>query len=139
MYCKDKKTRINRSTLHENWCTPLDIYNEYVTDREYFDPCPYPRASWDALTIEWKSNNFVNPPFGQLKEFTLKCKQEYLKGKNIGLLMPARVDTRYFHDNVLPHARIEFIKGRLRFRENGNVDSKASPAPFPCILCFYEV
>jgi site-specific DNA-methyltransferase (adenine-specific) len=136
MHCKDKSKRINRSTLHENWCTPLHIINKYVQDMNYWDPCPFPRAKWDALEVEWKSHNFVNPPFGRLAEFTLKCKQEHLKGKRIVLLMPARVDTRYFHNNVLPYARIEFIKGRLSFRNHGKATHKQS-APFPCLLCHY--
>jgi hypothetical protein len=33
-------------------------------------------------------------------------------------LIPARTDTRWFHDIVLPHAReIRFLRGRLKFGE----------------------
>jgi hypothetical protein len=31
------------------------------------------------------------------------------------MLLPAAIDTGWFHELVLPHADIEFIKGRLRF------------------------
>jgi site-specific DNA-methyltransferase (adenine-specific) len=48
-------------------------------------------------------------------------------------LIPARTDTRWFHELVLPFAsEIRFIKGRLKFG-----DAKNS-APFPSMLVVYR-
>lgn len=48
------------------------------------------------------------------------------------MLIPARTDTKYFHDHIYHKAEIRFIKGRLKFG-----DSKNS-APFPSMLVIYE-
>ena len=50
----------------------------------------------------------------------------------IVMLIPARTDTRYFHDYIYHKAEIRFIKGRLKFG-----DGKA-PAPFPSMLVIYK-
>jgi len=48
-------------------------------------------------------------------------------------LVPARTDTKWFHELVLPHAsEIRFIKGRLKFGDAVN------SAPFPSMLVIYQ-
>ena len=48
------------------------------------------------------------------------------------MLIPARTDTRYFHEFIYHKAReIRFIRGRLRFG-----DGKA-PAPFPSMIVVF--
>ena len=47
-------------------------------------------------------------------------------------LVPARTDTKWFHEYVLNKATIRFIKGRLKFG-----DSKNS-APFPSMVLVYK-
>lgn len=47
-------------------------------------------------------------------------------------LVPARTDTKWFHDWVLNRAEIRFIRGRLHF--NGSKNS----APFPSMLAIYR-
>ena len=53
-------------------------------------------------------------------------------GIDIVLLIPARTDTKYFHEYIFPHANtITFLKGRLKFGQSKN------SAPFPsCIVYF---
>lgn len=46
--------------------------------------------------------------------------------------MPARTDTKYFHELLKLKPKIYFIKGRLHFN-----DSKES-APFPTILLHFN-
>ena len=50
------------------------------------------------------------------------------------LLLPARTDTRWFHDYCYMTGRttVKFIKGRLKFG-----DGKA-PAPFPFMLVIFH-
>lgn len=48
------------------------------------------------------------------------------------MLLPARTDTKWFHEWVLPYAEIYFIKGRLKFG-----DSKNS-APFPSMIVIFD-
>lgn len=48
-------------------------------------------------------------------------------------LIPARTDTKWFHDIVLPNAaEIRFVKGRLKFG-----DAKNS-APFPSMIVVFR-
>jgi len=77
---------------------------------------------------------FCNPPYGRsLKDWVEKC---YLEGgkqnTTVVMLIPARTDTKYFHDYIYGKSEIRFLKGRLKFG-----DSKNS-APFPSMICIYR-
>ena len=76
---------------------------------------------------------FCNPPYGrELTKWVKKCHDEGQNGATVVMLIPARTDTRWFHDYIYNKAEIRFIKGRLKF---GN--SKSS-APFPSMLIIYK-
>ena len=47
------------------------------------------------------------------------------------MLVPARTDTRAFHKS-LAGGEVRFIKGRLKFQQNGQ---KKDPVPFPSMVC----
>ena len=53
--------------------------------------------------------------------------------QRVVMLLPARTDTKWFHDWVLPYGKIEFLRGRLKF---GGCDN---PAPFPSMIVIFEV
>ena len=48
------------------------------------------------------------------------------------MLIPARTDTKYFHDYILHRAEIRFVPGRLKFG-NGN-----NSAPFPSMVVIFR-
>jgi hypothetical protein len=48
------------------------------------------------------------------------------------LFVPARTDTRWFHDWVQGKADVKFVRGRLRFGE------AETSAPFPSMLAVYS-
>ena len=48
------------------------------------------------------------------------------------MLIPARTDTKYFHDYILNRSEVRFLKGRLKFG-----DSKKS-APFPSMVVVFR-
>lgn len=118
-----------------NWGTPASLKTRY---NGWFDPCPFPLPSWDGLQIEWQDQNFVNPPYNNIAAWAEKSMKEFQKGKIIHLLIPARTDTKYFHEFILPYAEIEFIKGRLKFLSLDG-KSKNQSAPFPSIICKYNL
>ena len=91
----------------------------------------------DGLSNKWKGNVFCNPPYG--KEIGLWVKKAYEESLTndgvIVLLIPARTDTRYWHDYIFGKAKdIRFLKGRLKFELNG--EAKQS-APFPSAVIIY--
>ena len=62
-----------------------------------------------------------------------KAYKESLKYNTIVvLLIPARTDTRYFHNYIYHRSEVRFIKGRLKFG-----DSKNS-APFPSMIVIFR-
>ena len=53
-------------------------------------------------------------------------------GTLIVMLLPARTDTKAFHEYIYHHAEIRFLRGRLKF-----VDAK-HPAPFPSMVVIFR-
>ncbi len=52
------------------------------------------------------------------------------------LLIPARTDTKMFHDFILGKAEIRFIKGRINFECEGK--QSREPAPFPSMIAVFR-
>lgn len=80
----------------------------------------------NALVFEWGSFDtavFCNPPYSQCAKFVAKAHAEREAGCTVVLLVPARTDTRWWHEFVWdttnhcprPRNEVRFIKGRLKF------------------------
>ncbi len=122
------------SSASEEWATPSDVYA--ILDAEFhfdFDPCPL----WGnvdglaSLFVPWAGRRvFCNPPYGNKMH---KWLQRGLEADLAVFLIPARTDTRWFHEIVLPKAKeIRFIKGRLKF---GGAENSA---PFPSMIVVFQ-
>ena len=105
----------------DNWETPKYFYDEL--DKEFnfdFDPCPLNEGlitpDNDGLLIEWGESNFINPPYSQkLKEgFVHRSIIDFSDRTNV-FLLPVSTSTALFHDLILPHAEVRFIKRRIPF------------------------
>lgn len=124
------------SNKSDHWATPKDIYDLYM-EKGFFDPCPL-NAEHDGLdpNFSWKQKTYVNPPYSDIKSWLVKALIEIEAGNSeeIVFLIPARTDTKWFHEFIYnnPLATIEFIKGRLKFG-----DSKNS-APFPSMYVIFN-
>lgn len=125
------------------WATPQSFFD--ALNREFsftLDPCSthenakcekhYTKED-DGLSKNWGGEKvFCNPPYGrELPKWVKKCYEES-RHADVVMLIPARTDTRWFHDYIYGKAEIRFIKGRLKF---GN--SKQS-APFPSMVVIYR-
>ena len=77
---------------------------------------------------------FCNPPYGkELSKWVMKSYWESHKPNTVVvMLIPARTDTRWFHDYIYGKAEIRFIKGRLRFNNSKN------NAPFPTMVVVFR-
>lgn len=73
---------------------------------------------------------FCNPPYGkEISKWVEKAYNEVKKPNTlVVLLIPARTDTKYFHDYIYGKHEIRFVKGRLKF---GNSENSA---PFPSMV-----
>ena len=77
---------------------------------------------------------FCNPPYGRsICDWVKKCYEESRKpGTIVVALIPARTDTRYFHEFIYRKAKeIRFIRGRLKFGGAKN------NAPFPSMVVVF--
>ena len=61
-----------------------------------------------------------------------KAYQTSLKGKTVVMLLPARTDTKWFHEYIYHNSEIRFVKGRLKFGEAKNA------APFPSMVVIFK-
>ena len=81
---------------------------------------------------------FCNPPYGRvIKDWVKKCSEESKKpNTKVVMLIPARTDTKYFHEFIYNKKNVEirFIKGRLKFVGN----NCNNPAPFPSMLVIFK-
>ena len=92
----------------------------------------------DGLKKDWTDETvFVNPPYSNCYGWAKKCFNEVKedKAKKIVFLVPARVDTKWFHEFCFDSTYVSeicFFKGRLKF---GN---QKSCAPFPSMYVVFE-
>lgn len=135
--------RIIYSRKSDEWETPQNLFNDlhnefnFTLDAAASDElhkCPkYYTIADDGLAQSWEHERvFVNPPYSKIATWVKKCYMEHKKhGGLIVLLIPARTDTRYFHDYIYHKAEIRFIKGRLRF------SNASENAPFPSMIVIF--
>lgn len=131
------------SSKTDNWSTPQDFFDRLDAEFHFtLDPCAdeqnykctkYYTREQDGLTKSWEGETvFCNPPYGrELPKWVKKCHDE-AKHATVVLLMPARTDTRAFHEYIYGKAEIRFIRGRLKFGGSSN------SAPFPSMVVIYR-
>ncbi len=129
------------SSLTPEWATPIAFFKEIDAKFNFeLDVCAsnenykcekYFTEKENGLIQEWDNVNWCNPPYGrQIGLWVEKSFKENLKGKTVVLLLPARTDTKWFHEFVYKKHDIDFIKGRLKFNDSNN------SAPFPSMLVY---
>lgn len=124
---------------------PPSFFNEVNKEFNFnLDPCStdenhkcdkYYTIKDDGLSKDWSGHNvWCNPPYGRnIVKWVEKCYREGCKDNTlVVLLIPARTDTKYFHDYILHRAEIRFIPGRLKFGNSNN------SAPFPSMLVIFR-
>ena len=132
------------SSNSDEWTTPQEIFDELNSEFEFnLDPCStdenhktpfYITKRLDGLTQNWGGwRVFCNPPYSDIGRWVEKAYREGHKDNTlVVLLIPARTDTRYFHDYILNRSEIRFIKGRLKFGNQKN------NAPFPSMVVIFR-
>jgi len=138
------------SSNKEDWETPQAMFDQLDAKYHFgFDlaasdsnhKCDrYFTEQDDALSQDWatiKGPLFLNPPYGRnLRQWIEKaCKTASETNLTIVLLIPARTDTSYWHDFIFGKASIEFLRGRLKFEQNG---VPGNSAPFPSAIVIYN-
>jgi len=137
-------TAVMFSSKTDDWATPQEFFDGL--NREFgftLDPCAddrnhkcakyYTRAQ-DGLSQDWGGERvFCNPPYGkEIGDWVRKSLEESAKPNTlVVMLIPARTDTKYFHEYIYGKAEIRFIRGRLKFGGQKNA------APFPSMVVIF--
>ena len=129
----------------DEWETPQDFFDELnriyhfdldvcateqnaKCDRFFNSEQDGLKNSWGGVTI------WCNPPYSNIIEWCRKATEEQQNGTTTVMLVPARTDTKWFHQYVWqkPDVSIQFVRGRLRFGgSNQN-------APFPSMVIVFR-
>jgi phage N-6-adenine-methyltransferase len=131
------------TSASDEWETPQDFFDGVNAAYHFnLDVCAthanakcgrYFTKEQDGLSKEWNGTCWMNPPYG--REIALWVRKAYESslepGTVVVCLLPARTDTKWWHDYVIAHAgSIRFIRGRLKF-------SGKDRAPFPSALVVF--
>lgn len=135
------------SSEDTSWETPSLLFNTLNSEFNFtLDPCctkstakcnKYYTEKENGLIQDWSQDVvFVNPPYGkQVKFWVEKAFNEYIKGSTVVMLLPARTDTKWFHDYIYGIAEIRFMKGRVKFLIN---KKELNSAPFPSMIVIFK-
>jgi hypothetical protein len=128
------KTLFSSATVE--WATPVKVFEELNKEFHFdFDPCPLGGDidGRSSLFLSWRGRRvFCNPPYGPaISDFLRRADEAQIAV----YLLPARTDTKWFHDLVLPRANeIRFLRSRLNFGDNADPLKRA---PFPSMIVVF--
>lgn len=139
------------SSVKTDWETPQDFFDELNEEFHFnLDVCAnetnhkcdnYFSEEQDGLKQSWLGyTSFCNPPYGRQRTepWVRKAYTTMHEATNydtvIVMLLPARTDTKWFHNYIYknPLCKIRFIRGRLKFGDEKN------SAPFPSMVVIFK-
>lgn len=139
-------TKINKGLLTsatDNWATPQDFFERIAATHGPFDVDVCASASnakcavfydkeKNGLEQEWRGNVWMNPPYGRgIGNWMEKAYVSSLQGAKVVCLVPARTDTKWWHDFAM-RGEVTFLRGRLKFGGSKN------SAPFPSAVVVFD-
>lgn len=112
----------------DEWSTPQYVVDIMAMGYGPFDLDPCCRAETakapayftkadNGLALPWHGRVWVNPPYSKPRVWIQKAVDSVKAGEcsRVVMLLPCSTDTTWFHDLVLPHADVTFMRGRVRF------------------------
>ena len=130
----------------EEWETPHSLFaalnaefgferdvcatTENAKCRRYFD------REYDGLAHRWRGRCWMNPPYSRdIGKWVEKAYHSSCAGALVVALLPARTDTRWWHDWVMQAREIRLMRGRPWFSVNG---TRPGRPPFPCVIAVFR-
>lgn len=129
------------SSQKEDWETPQELFDQLnkefnftvdVASNEENHKCKrYYTKAENGLLQNWeKEIVWCNPPYGRkVGDWVEKASKS---NATVVMLLPARTDTKWFHNYIYKKAEIRFLKGRLKFGDSKNF------APFPSMVVIFR-
>lgn len=134
---------VHFSSKTDMWATPDDFFQKlnavFKFDTDVCATAENAKAEnfyspeMDGLSQDWSGTCWMNPPYGRgIGAWVAKAHQSAKdNGATVVCLLPARVDTRWWHD-FCARGEVFFVKGRLKF------GSAVNSAPFPCAIVVFR-
>ena len=133
------------SSATDNWATPQNFFDKLNAEFHFdLDVCAdesnhkcdtYYTKEQDGLSQPWTGNVWCNPPYGrEIGSWVRRALFASVGGATVVMLIPARTDTKWFHDYIYKRDNVEirFVKGRLKFGNSKN------SAPFPSMVVVFK-
>lgn len=133
--------QVHFSSASDEWTTPQPLFDRLDAVFHFtLDPCAtaanarcrrFFTIAEDGLAQNWDGERvFMNPPYGRaIGDWVKKAAEAQAL---VVCLLPARTDTRWWHDYVVgAGASVSFVKGRLHFSDS------AINAPFPSAIVIF--
>lgn len=138
--------RVLFSSHTDMWETPQDLFDELNKEFHFtLDVCAtaqnakcerfYSPVCNGLLQPWWGETAWCNPPYGrEVGDWVRKASKSAAEGSTVVMLLPARTDTKWFHDYIYqnPFVEVRFLKGRLKFGGAKN------SAPFPSMVVIFR-
>ena len=135
--------RVMFSSRSDDWETPHELFDKLNLEFEFcLDVCAnkdnakcsnYYTKEIDGLKQPWRGTCWCNPPYGrEINKWVTKASIESKSGSTVVMLLPARTDTKWFHEYIYNKAEIRFIRGRIKFGGHKN------NAPFPSMVVIFR-
>lgn len=118
------KELFERLDIEFNFTLDVCATNENAKCEKFFS------KETNGLKQVWFGQCWMNPPYG--REIGTWVKKAYESNCLVVGLLPARTDTKWFHEYIQGKAEIRFIKGRLKFSNHAN------SAPFPSMIVVWN-
>lgn len=114
----------------QDWTTPDEVFDplhqefgftlDAAASAENTRAAKFFSVEEDGLKQDWGDNTvWVNPPYGEtvggLATWVKKAAKAAENGATVVMLIPARTNTKWFHDYCLALGEVRFIKGRPKF------------------------
>ena len=129
---------------YQDWQTPqtlvdwissrfkVDFDLDVCATKESAKCAEYYTVEDNALEQIWTGNCWMNPPYNDqltwISRAIVMTKMGY--AKSVYALIPARTDTKLFHEQIKTHAtKIYFIKGRVNFNRSNRKSNTGSTHP----------
>lgn len=135
-------------SIKQDWTTPKKLFNQI--NEEFHFECDLAASKDnalcskffsqedDGLSKEWNGVCWLNPPYGdkssKMVDWIKKAYHDSQKNPNLTVVMliPARTNTKWFHDYCMKAAELKFICGRPKFGDSTH------GLPQPLILVVFK-
>lgn len=128
------------SSATDEWSTPNAFFQALNAEFRFeLDVCAtaenakcakYYTREQDGLAQKWGGVCWCNPPYGrEVGKWVQKAAES---GCTVVMLLPARTDTKWFHEYIYGRAEVRFVRGRLKFGGSKN------SAPFPIMVVVFR-